>query len=113
MAATGRSLYTAIQAISGLKTLWAPILPFTSQQLHEMLGEEGRLFGKQLVESYEESARSHIALTYDGETAVGNWERSDIPSGRQLPKPKPLFKRLEPSIAEEEIKRLMAQKTHE
>lgn len=32
-----RSLYTAIQAISGLKVLWAPILPFTSQQLHEML----------------------------------------------------------------------------
>ncbi len=41
MQATARSLYTALQAISGLKVLWAPILPYTSQQLHEMLGEEG------------------------------------------------------------------------
>ncbi len=48
MQATGRSLYTALQAISGLKIMWAPILPFSSQQLHEMLGEEGSLFGEQI-----------------------------------------------------------------
>jgi methionyl-tRNA synthetase len=113
LTATGRSLYTAIQAINSLKLLWAPILPFTSQQLHEMLGEEGTLFGKQLVESYTESSRSHIALTYDGETAVGKWKRSEIPPGRQLPKPQPLFKRLEPTVPEEEMERLRAQKTHE
>lgn len=111
--ATGRSLYTALQAINGLKMLWAPILPFTSQQLHEMLGEEGQLFGRQLVETYEESSRSHIALTYDDTTAVGDWQRDEIPAGRQLPKPKPLFKRLDPSVPEEELKRLAQEKTHE
>ena len=57
--ATARSLYTAIQAISGLKMLWAPILPFTSQTLHELLGEEGNLFGQQVVNEYAESSRSH------------------------------------------------------
>jgi methionyl-tRNA synthetase len=46
MAATGRTLYVTLQAINGLKTLWSPILPFTSQQLHELLGEEGQLFGR-------------------------------------------------------------------
>lgn len=106
MVATARSLYTAIQAISGLKLLWAPILPFTSQQIHEMLGEEGQLFGRQLVESYQESTRSHNALTYDGATAVGRWTRSVIPVGRPLPKPQPLFKKLEPSVAVEELARL-------
>ena len=113
LAATGRSLYTALQAISGLKILWAPILPFTSQQLHEMLGEEGELFGQQLVETYEESSRAHAALTYDGTQAVGRWERSDVPTGRKLPKPKPLFKRLEPTVPQEELQRLREQKTHE
>ncbi len=104
--ATARSLYTAIQAISGLKVLWAPILPFTSQQVHEMLGESGSLFGQQMIETYFEEVRSHIGLTYDGETAVGEWKRSEIPVGRQLPKPMPLFKKLDPSVAEEELARL-------
>jgi hypothetical protein len=37
---------------------------------------------------------------------VGTWSRSEIPTGRQLPKPKPLFKPLDESIAGEEIARL-------
>ncbi len=104
--AAARSLYTSLQAISGLKSLWAPILPFTSQQVHEMLGEEGNLFGEQVVETYQETESSHLGLTYNGEAAVGSWERTVIPEGRQLPKPKPLFKRLDPEIADIELARL-------
>ena len=106
MQATARSLYTSIQAISGLKTLWAPILPFTSQKIHDMLGEEGQLFGEQLIETYEEETRSHLGLTYRGETAVGQWSRAEIEIGRELPKPKPLFKKLDKSVVEEELARL-------
>jgi len=106
MGATARSLYTAVQAINGLKVLWAPILPYTSQQLHEMLGEAGALFGVQKVETYQEPSRSHVALTYDGLGAVGAWVRGEIPVGRQLPKPAPLFKKLEPSVVADELARL-------
>ncbi|MCA9955065.1 MAG: methionine--tRNA ligase [Anaerolineales bacterium] len=106
MQATARSLYTAIQAINGLKVLWAPILPFTSQQLHEMLGEDGQLFGQQVVEEYAEGSKTHLGLTYKGETAVGQWTRSDIPVGRALPAPKPLFKKLDQAIVEDELARL-------
>ncbi len=106
MVAVGRSLYTAIQAINSLKTMWAPILPFTSQQLHTMLAEEGQLFGEQAVETYQEETRSHLGLTYRGDGAVGSWESTKIPVGRQLPKPKPLFKRLDAEIAVEELARL-------
>lgn len=106
LAATGRALYTAIQAINALKITWAPILPFTSQRLHEMLGAEGTLFGEQRVEEYRETNKSHVALTYDGSTAVGHWQREEIPAGRQLPKPKPLFKKLDESVAEAELARL-------
>ncbi|HEX6386734.1 MAG TPA: methionine--tRNA ligase [Anaerolineae bacterium] len=105
-AATARSLYTAIQAINGLKILWAPILPFTSQQLHELLGETSTIFGEQLVKTYQEATRSHVALTYDGSKAVGAWERREIPINRRLPKPIPLFRKLEESVAEEELARL-------
>ncbi|MFQ5422194.1 MAG: methionine--tRNA ligase, partial [Anaerolineae bacterium] len=106
LTATARSLYTAIQAINGLKILWAPILPHTSQQVHEMLGEDGRLFGAQKVETYQEETRSHTGLTYDPATAVGRWERTAVPIGRHLPKPKPLFKKLEESIVADELARL-------
>jgi methionyl-tRNA synthetase len=106
LAAAGRALYIALQAISGLKILWSPILPFTCQQLHQMLGEEGQLFGTQPVETYTESSRSHVALTYDGRTAVGRWQQSHIPVGRPLPKPQPLFKKLDTAVAVEELARL-------
>jgi methionyl-tRNA synthetase len=105
---TARSLYTAIQAINGLKILFAPVLPFTCQELHEMLGEDGQLFGQQVVKEYQEKNRDHIALTYDGSKAVGHWERVEIPSGRKLNKPSPLFQKLDPSVAEEELARLNA-----
>lgn len=104
--ATARSLYTAIQAINGLKILFSPVLPFTSQGLHEMLGEEGQLFGRQIVKEYQEKTRNHVTLTYDGSEAIGRWERVDIPVGRRLPEPGPLFQKLDPSVAEEELARL-------
>jgi methionyl-tRNA synthetase len=107
MATTGRTLYVALQAISGLKILWSPILPFTGQQLHEMLGEEGHLFGEQLVETYTESEKSHQGLTYNGRSAGGTWQRSPIPAGRSLPQPQPLFKKLDDSVAQEELARLV------
>ncbi|MCA9975466.1 MAG: class I tRNA ligase family protein, partial [Anaerolineales bacterium] len=106
MQAAGRALYVALQAINVLKVMWSPILPYTSQQLHELLGEAGTLFGEQKVETYQESERSHVGLTYDKGTAVGTWQRREIPVGRQLPKPKPLFKKLEPTVADEELARL-------
>lgn len=103
---TARSLYTAIQAISGLKILFAPVLPFTCQDLHEMLGENGQLFGRPVVKKYKERIRDHVALTYDGSEAIGQWERTEIPVGRKLPKPSPLFRKLDPSVADEELARL-------
>jgi methionyl-tRNA synthetase len=104
--AVERSLYTAIQALSALKILIAPILPFSSQVLHEMLGEHGNLFGEQKVVTYDEDSQSHLALTYDGSKAIGQWKHSLIPAGRRLPKPSPLFKKLDTSVADEELRRL-------
>lgn len=106
MIATGRALYVAIQAINGLKVLWSPVLPFTSQALHTMLGETGALFGTPKVETYQEVHKSHIALTYDASLAVGKWELTPIENGRLLPKPVPLFKKLDASLADDELSRL-------
>ena len=105
LASTAATLFTAIQAINGLKVLFSPVLPFTSQSLHELLGEEGNIFGNQEVKTFSESESSHKVLTYDGSAAVGSWSRSTIPAGRQLAKPHPLFKKLDLDLADEELDR--------
>lgn len=109
---TGRTLYTALQAVNGLKILFAPILPFTSQRLHELLGESGQIAGDQKVETIQESQRTHLVLTYDPAPAVASWQREEIPAGRQLPKPEPLFKKLDESVADDELTRLRADAGH-
>lgn len=106
LTAAGRALYVALQAMSGLKMLFAPVLPFTSEKLHQMLGEEGQIFGNPVVRTYAESMRSHLALTYDASPAVGEWRRVVVPSGRLLPKPGPLFKKLDASVVDDELGRL-------
>lgn len=106
LVATGRSLYSTLQAINGLKIMWAPILPFSSQKLHRLLGEPDQLFGEQLLNDYQENKKSHVALEYDGAGANGSWSRIEIPAGRRLPKPEPLFKRLDKEVVEYELGRL-------
>jgi methionyl-tRNA synthetase len=101
------SVYVALRVIDNLKILFAPVLPHTSQQIHEYLGYEGRLFGRQYTQSFTEPAREHVALCYDNSQAVGRWERSQLAPGQALREPAPLFKKLEPEVAEQEIQRLL------
>ncbi|MDH3259582.1 MAG: methionine--tRNA ligase [Acidimicrobiia bacterium] len=67
---TATTLYVALSAINGLKTGFSPFLPFTSAQVHTMLGQKGTL---------EE----------------GGWRRAELQAGTPLPRPKPLFAKLE------------------
>ena len=74
-------MYVILRAVDNLKTLLAPVLPHTAQQLHEYLGHEGQLFGTQHVVEYQEETRSHQALAYDHAGAIGMWAMSELPPG--------------------------------
>jgi methionyl-tRNA synthetase len=76
-------LHTAISAIAGLNVALSPFLPFTCQTLHGYLGNEGPI------------------------SAVG-WRFAPPPAGQPLAEARPLFKKLDPSIVEEEEARLGA-----
>jgi methionyl-tRNA synthetase len=76
-------LHTAISAIAGLNVALSPFLPFTCQTLHDYLGNEGPI------------------------SAVG-WRFSPPRAGQRLAEAQPLFKKLDPSIIEEEEARLGA-----
>jgi methionyl-tRNA synthetase len=101
-------VYVILRVVDNLKTILAPILPHTAQQLHEYLGYDGQLFGTQHVVEYEEEARSHQALTYDHSSAIGTWVPSELSAGQPLRQPAPLVKKLDESLIEEEYARLEA-----
>lgn len=68
--AAGTSIYVMIQVLSGLRVLFSPYLPFSSQKLHEYLG-------------------------FEGEVSAGSWRSSEVPAETTLPIPAPLFPKLE------------------
>ena len=105
-AAAGTTVYVALRAIDSLKTLFAPVLPFSSQRLHEMLGNEGNIAGEQRIKEYGESAKTHLALTFDADTLTEHWEPSQLSAGQVMQKPHALFTKLEKSVVEEELARM-------
>jgi methionyl-tRNA synthetase len=77
----GTVLYTAIAAISGIKTALYPFLPFTCQKLHAYLGSEGPV-------------------------EAAGWMLRVPEGGQPLAEPQPLFRKLDPEIIEAEEARL-------
>jgi methionyl-tRNA synthetase len=74
-------LYTAIAAISGIKTALYPFLPFTCQRLHGYLGNEGPV-------------------------EAAGWTLTMPRGGQPLAESQPLFRKLDPEIIEAEEARL-------
>ena len=104
--AAATTVYTALRAIDSLKILFAPFLPFSSEQLHESLGYDEPIFGEQKIVTYEESKRPHEALIYDASSATGRWAPSDLEPGHRFKKPKPMYRKLDDSVIDEERERL-------
>ena len=71
-AAAGQTIGSMLNLINALKVMFAPFLPFTSAKLHELLG-------------YEDSLESH------------GWRIEPLAVGTPLPKPSPLFVKIDPS----------------
>jgi methionyl-tRNA synthetase len=103
----GTILYVALRAVDSLKTLLAPFLPFSSQALHELLGYEGYLNGPLEFEEIAEDGETHVVLTGDYRSWVGSWTPSELPPGRPLAEPRPLFEKLDAEkVVEDELARL-------
>ena len=105
----GTILNVALRIVDTLKLLFTPFLPFSSQKLHELLGYEGWLAGPlEFREIHEEGGEHHTVLTGDYENWVKRWAPSELPAGQKLREPEPLFKKLDPGIVEDELRRLDA-----
>jgi methionyl-tRNA synthetase len=107
----GTVLYVALCAIDSLKILFTPFIPFSSQALHELLGHEGEISGELEFREVEEEGGSHQVLTGDYESWIGDWKPSELPAGQTLREPRPLFRKLEAEIVDQELARMEAAAT--
>ena len=79
------SLWVCIAVINCLKMALFPFLPFSSQRLHEFLGLDGKVEGEQ----------------WDYDSAV-----AAVQPGTAMRAPLPLYTKLDPQVADEEVQRL-------
>jgi methionyl-tRNA synthetase len=105
----GTILHVALQVVSDCNVLLTPFLPHSAQKIHELLGGTG--VHAPMPEIHEVSdldgGPGYPILT--GDYAVGaKWESVPLEVGRPLQPPKPVFKKLDPSIVDEELARLGA-----
>lgn len=106
-------LYVALQVVADVNILMTPYLPFSAQKVFETLGGEGIWAAQpEIVEVKDESPRTPVGvgLPEEGSTypvIMGNyteqqatWQRIELTPGTPLSKPKPLFQKLDPELAE-------------
>jgi methionyl-tRNA synthetase len=100
-------LHVALQLVDDAKTLLTPFLPHSSNQVHRMLGGTGTWTGMpELVEVEDlDGGPSYPILTGDYGDG-GTWESRPVVPGTPIAPPTPLFRKLDPSVVEEELARL-------
>jgi methionyl-tRNA synthetase len=103
----GTVLATALQAISDLNTLLTPFLPHSAQQVHELLGGTGVHAPMPSIVEVDDLDGGPAYPVLTGDYTVGaKWESVPLVAGTPLAAPKPVFRKLDPSVIEEELERL-------
>jgi methionyl-tRNA synthetase len=96
----------ALQLVDDGKTLLTPFLPRSSQKVFEMLGGTGEWSGMPRIDEVdEEGGVRYPVITGQYDTAA-RWQSAPIAPGTPLAAPTPLFAKLDPSVAAEELARL-------
>ena len=106
----GTVLHTALQAVRDLNTILSPFLPHAAQRVHESLGATGTWSAMpQIREVSEQGNADYPVLMGDYQSSYDagvRWEPQPLVAGTPLEPPKPIFKKLDPSVVDEELARL-------
>jgi methionyl-tRNA synthetase len=106
-ARVGTILHVALQVVSDCNTFLTPFLPHAAQKVHELLGGTGvHSPMPELVEVEDLDGGPGYPVITGDYTVGARWESVPIEVGRPLQPPKPVFRKLDPSIVEEELERL-------
>jgi methionyl-tRNA synthetase len=99
-------LHVALQLVDDGKTLLTPFLPRSSQKVYEMLGGSGTWSSMPRIDEVtEEGGAPYPVITGDYRGAA-RWQSEPVKPGTALQPPTPLFTKLDPGLADEELARL-------
>jgi methionyl-tRNA synthetase len=106
-------LHVALQLVDDAKTLLTPFLPRSSQQVHEMLhdqgpGGTGTWSDMPHVEEVEEGGGPSYPVITGRYDSTPRWASRPLAAGTPLTTPTPLFTKLGPEVVDEELARLGA-----
>jgi methionyl-tRNA synthetase len=108
----GTVLHVVLQAVRDCNTLLTPFLPHAAQRVHELLGSEGVWAPMPEIRDVEEVGPDGVVNRYSvlmGDyDRGGRWEPLPLTAGTPLETPTPVFRKLDPSVVEEELARLEA-----
>ncbi len=102
-------LHTALQAIKDCNALLTPFLPHSAQTVHELLGGTGTWSVEPRIEEVTDldDGSPYPIITGPYEEGQAVWGSTPLASpGTPLAPPKPIFTKLDPSVVDEELRRL-------
>jgi len=103
----GTILHVALQVVSDANTILTPFLPHSAQQVHELLGGTGVHAPMPSIVEVEDLDGGPGYPVLTGDYTVGaRWRSVPLVSGTPLATPKPVFRKLDPSVIDEELVRL-------
>lgn len=101
----GTILNVTLQAINDCNTLISPFLPHSSQKIHELLGNSGTLAPMPRIEEVSDLDGGPGYPIITGAYDFPKWEPRAINVGAPIAPPTPVFRKLDPSIVDEELAR--------
>ncbi|HZM74999.1 MAG TPA: methionine--tRNA ligase [Candidatus Limnocylindrales bacterium] len=103
----GTILNTVLQAINDLNTILTPFLPHASQKIFELLGGTGVHAPMPEIREVSDldGGPGYPILTGDY-TQGTRWESTPITVGAKIDPPTPVFRKLDPSIVDDELARI-------
>src|SRR5690349_17207853 len=105
----GTVLHVALQVVSDANTLLTPFLPHSAQKVHELLGGTGLHSPMPSIVEVDDLDGGPAYPVLTGDYSGGaRWESVPLVAGTPLAPPKPVFRKLDPSVVDEELARLEA-----
>jgi methionyl-tRNA synthetase len=101
-------MHVALQLVDDGKTLLTPFLPESSQKVAAMLGAGGTWSGMPRIEQVSQEGGPDYPVITGDYAAAARWASAPITPGTPLAAPEPLFAKIDPKVAEEELARLAA-----
>jgi methionyl-tRNA synthetase len=103
----GTILHVTAQAVLDCNTILSPFLPHSANAVHTTFGGTGEFMPMPRIDEVTDLDDGHPYPVITGEYShTPEWASRPVDVGASVNKPTPIFTKLDPSVVDEELKRL-------